>query len=62
MGLEVSIAFGKPMATEGRPETEVKKIKKPKAGLRNIDKGLHGKLFLPTPDFGLPTLTTRVPL
>ena len=47
MGLEVR-----------RPETEAKKSKKPKAGLRNIDKGLRGKLFLPTPDFGLPSLTT----
>jgi len=51
MGLEVR-----------RPESEAKKSENPKAGMRNIDKSLWGKLFLPTPDFGFPSFSTWIPL
>ena len=48
------------MSEVGRPETEVKTSKKPKVGLRNSISCLFKKLLLPTPDFGLPSLTTKV--
>ncbi len=42
-----------------RRETEVKTSKKPKVGLRNLSSCLFNKPLLPTPDFGLPFLTTK---
>ena len=47
------------MSEVGRPETEVKTSKKPKVGLRNLSSCLFKKPLLPTPDFGLPSLTTK---
>ena len=44
------------MSEAGRPETEVKKDKTPCAGIRNCNSYLFWEYFLPTPDFGLPTL------
>ncbi len=47
------------MSEVGRPETEVKTSKKSKVGTRNLISCLFKKPLLPTPDFGLPSLTTK---
>jgi hypothetical protein len=39
----------------GRPETEEKKVKS-NAGIKNINRCSLWESFLPTPDFGLPSL------
>ena len=56
--------YGRPhrlrQAYGDRRETGVKKSKNTNTGLRNITKCLSGKLFLPAPDFGLPSSVTKV--
>ena len=48
------------MSEVGRRETEVKKDKTPNAGIRNGNSYCFWEYFLPTPDFGLPSLSTMV--
>ena len=48
------------MSEVRRPETEVKTSKKSKVGLRSIKSYLFKKPLLPTPEFGLPSLKTKV--
>jgi hypothetical protein len=46
----------------GRLETEAKRSKRSKAGLRNMISCLIGNSLLPTPDFCLRSLATKVPI